>query len=342
MSDSRKPTDGELFRKYRPGVGLPSEPEPKKERPWRGKSLTGDNAALLSLSKRTLSDEQALEFVQWLARWLSQPHGLAGHPGRSETDAALRRLLYKMSPGEATFHRERLTRENAERSRRAREQALAAARQEAIGGGAWCGVQVVRDDDDAPEARPLSPPPRQPVAALQPGLEVRRLVSYLAAGVPRADAIRIVTLIARDLRLQPPAGLETDFSAAATDFLAAHVPGARARAFLDELQGRALRGDAWVRSDAGGSRHGQPVASSDAVKQHHGDPRAYESWTEEEEQALRTFHAQGLSRQDIATKLGRQVGGVQSRLRRLGLVGMVLMAASALDAVAAASSLTSA
>jgi hypothetical protein len=256
VSDYRKPTDGELFRIYRPGVGLPSEPEPKKKKSqWRGQSLTGEHAALRSLAKRTLSDAQALEFVQWLARWLSKPHGLAGHPDRDATDAALRRLLYKMSPAEARFHRERLMRENAERSRLAREQAAAAARQETIGGGTRCGVQVVQDDDDTPKTRPLTWSHRAVVSPL-PDLEVRRLVTYLATGVPRTDAVRIVRLIAQDVGAEQPAGLEEDFSAVATAFLDVHAPGGRARQFLDELQQRALRGDPWVRTPA--PSRGQP------------------------------------------------------------------------------------
>ena len=47
-------------------------------------------------------------------------------------------------------------------------------------------------------------------------------------------------------------------------------------------------------------------------------PRAYEPWTTEEEQQLEQFYNAGLSVAEIAERLGRQLGAIQSRLNRLG------------------------
>ena len=48
-------------------------------------------------------------------------------------------------------------------------------------------------------------------------------------------------------------------------------------------------------------------------------PRAYEPWTESEEGELERLSAAGLSIAELAARLGRQPGGIQSRLNRLGL-----------------------
>jgi ATP-dependent DNA helicase RecQ len=47
-------------------------------------------------------------------------------------------------------------------------------------------------------------------------------------------------------------------------------------------------------------------------------PRAYEPWTDSEEQELRWLHADGLGIADLSARLGRQPGAIQSRLNRLG------------------------
>ena len=53
-------------------------------------------------------------------------------------------------------------------------------------------------------------------------------------------------------------------------------------------------------------------------RKHH--PRAYERWSPEEEAQLRQLHEQGLEPKEMAAELGRQLGGVRSRLIKLGLI----------------------
>ncbi|MXZ91734.1 MAG: hypothetical protein F4Z05_09715 [Chloroflexi bacterium] len=69
-------------------------------------------------------------------------------------------------------------------------------------------------------------------------------------------------------------------------------------------------------------RMGVPVsafADSDRLQEIRREhPRAYEPWTAEEEQKLGQLHSAGLGVAEIAQRLGRQPGGTQSRLNRLG------------------------
>jgi DNA-directed RNA polymerase specialized sigma24 family protein len=57
-------------------------------------------------------------------------------------------------------------------------------------------------------------------------------------------------------------------------------------------------------------------SSIEEIRRRH--PRAYAPWTPEEEAELRDLHERGLKPKAIAGELGRQVGGVRSRLRKLG------------------------
>ncbi len=62
---------------------------------------------------------------------------------------------------------------------------------------------------------------------------------------------------------------------------------------------------------------GQPKAySGDEVRQEH--PRAYEPWTADEERQLEQLHSSGVDIPEIAARLGRRPGAIQSRLNRLG------------------------
>ena len=54
----------------------------------------------------------------------------------------------------------------------------------------------------------------------------------------------------------------------------------------------------------------------DEIRREH--PKAYEPWTDEEEQQLEQLHSSGLSISELAARLGRQPGAVQSRVSRLG------------------------
>ncbi len=54
----------------------------------------------------------------------------------------------------------------------------------------------------------------------------------------------------------------------------------------------------------------------DKLRREH--PRAYEPWTVEEEQELEQLHSIGLDVAEVAYRLGRQPGAIQSRLNRLG------------------------
>lgn len=49
-------------------------------------------------------------------------------------------------------------------------------------------------------------------------------------------------------------------------------------------------------------------------------PRAYEPWTREETEKLRSFHEARIDVEEIASRLGRQEGAIISRLEKLGLV----------------------
>jgi hypothetical protein len=53
----------------------------------------------------------------------------------------------------------------------------------------------------------------------------------------------------------------------------------------------------------------------ESVRQLH--PAAYAAWTEEEEQRLMDLVREGRSVDDIAVELGRQPGGIRSRIKRL-------------------------
>jgi hypothetical protein len=50
------------------------------------------------------------------------------------------------------------------------------------------------------------------------------------------------------------------------------------------------------------------------------NPKAYTKWTEEEEAVLREKFLQNNNLKTIAKQMGRQVGGIKSRLIKLGLI----------------------
>jgi DNA-binding NarL/FixJ family response regulator len=49
-------------------------------------------------------------------------------------------------------------------------------------------------------------------------------------------------------------------------------------------------------------------------------PRAYEKWSEEEDQQLRQLVQAGMKEKDIAAQLQRQLGAIRSRMEKLGLI----------------------
>lgn len=49
-------------------------------------------------------------------------------------------------------------------------------------------------------------------------------------------------------------------------------------------------------------------------------PNAYRSWTAEQEQVLRELFAKGAGKDELTQRLGRQPGGIETRLRHLGLL----------------------
>jgi hypothetical protein len=61
-----------------------------------------------------------------------------------------------------------------------------------------------------------------------------------------------------------------------------------------------------------------PAYTVQEVRRTH--PRAYEPWTEDEEATLRFLFVQGWTVARLAEALGRQRGGIQARLCRMGLV----------------------
>jgi len=48
-------------------------------------------------------------------------------------------------------------------------------------------------------------------------------------------------------------------------------------------------------------------------------PRAYDKWTDEEEEALKTLVSSGRNTEEIAEALQRQPGAITSRMNKLGL-----------------------
>lgn len=49
-------------------------------------------------------------------------------------------------------------------------------------------------------------------------------------------------------------------------------------------------------------------------------PNAYRPWTAEQESLLVARHAEGASLAELAEEIGRQPGGIEARLERLGLI----------------------
>lgn len=49
-------------------------------------------------------------------------------------------------------------------------------------------------------------------------------------------------------------------------------------------------------------------------------PRAYEKWTDAEDDELRRQHARGTTVRQLAEMFGRQPGAIESRLRKLGAI----------------------
>ena len=50
-------------------------------------------------------------------------------------------------------------------------------------------------------------------------------------------------------------------------------------------------------------------------------PNAYRPWTTDQEDLLTKMHADGASLSELTQELGRQPGGIEARLRHLGLLG---------------------
>jgi hypothetical protein len=49
-------------------------------------------------------------------------------------------------------------------------------------------------------------------------------------------------------------------------------------------------------------------------------PNAYRPWTEDQEELLTKLHAEGAPLAQLTAELGRQPGGIEARLRHLGLL----------------------
>ncbi|MBF9073913.1 hypothetical protein [Streptacidiphilus fuscans] len=61
----------------------------------------------------------------------------------------------------------------------------------------------------------------------------------------------------------------------------------------------------------------KPAYSVEEIRKHHH--KAYQRWTEEDDQLLLDLHDDGQSLEELATALGRQTGGIRSRLTKLGV-----------------------
>lgn len=91
----------------------------------------------------------------------------------------------------------------------------------------------------------------------------------------------------------------------------------------DEVDGSKLQSEIVV-SDLKKLRYDKPSSLSAKRRSRWPElyevhPRAYSSWTSEEDDHLRDLHALGLELRMIAELHGRDIGGVQSRLGKLGL-----------------------
>jgi hypothetical protein len=253
MSDRRRPTDGELFRRFRPGVGRPAAAKPPGK-PWRPPGLKGDRAVVCSLATSRLNDAEALEFVRETARWLNKPHGLTRPASdRPATDRALRKLLYGTSDGEAEFLRRRLL---------ARPVGARPVSRKTTGGPgspvrSTLGVEPYADGTPTRPSsgrKAPSPTPRDPGSG-RDGTAATRFAEFLASSVPRREATEIVRLVARDCGTDLPGGLATDFARVTAQFVNGHLEEARAEELLRALQKRAAAGEPWIRPDRRGRAH---------------------------------------------------------------------------------------
>ncbi|WP_083964368.1 DNA helicase RecQ [Shimazuella kribbensis] len=64
----------------------------------------------------------------------------------------------------------------------------------------------------------------------------------------------------------------------------------------------------------------KPKSTSPLAEIQKTHPKAYKPWTKEEEEQLRSLFDNGQSVTEIAQTLGRQTGGIRSRLEKLGLI----------------------
>jgi hypothetical protein len=62
---------------------------------------------------------------------------------------------------------------------------------------------------------------------------------------------------------------------------------------------------------------GEPVYSIYAARQE--NPNAYDPWTEEADEELKSMWAEGTSIADIATHFGRKQSAIITRMKKLGL-----------------------
>jgi flagellar motility protein MotE (MotC chaperone) len=84
---------------------------------------------------------------------------------------------------------------------------------------------------------------------------------------------------------------------------------------LDEIKKRRLKKEASLQSRVSADISYQQRL--DEIRQQY--PRAYEKWTEEEDTHLRQAYQAGTEVKELAVLLQRQLGAVESRLRKLGL-----------------------
>jgi hypothetical protein len=240
VSDPRRPTDGELFREYRPDLPVGKKTKASRKK-WVPPPLTGARADIFTLAGM-LKDRQAAAFVRDLAGWLNKPHGLGERdPDRAAIDKVLRGLLYRVSDGEAEFHRRKLRKRIDEKRAGARHPPSPTQ------------PSASPQEDSYPEVAPhVSPTQTGATATGEPPAARRNaradaFAAYLATNVPRADAMEILRLIAQDVGAAFPDDPDGEFQAIVVGFADAHLTEARTRAFLTELVERQAQGGPWVR-----------------------------------------------------------------------------------------------
>lgn len=97
------------------------------------------------------------------------------------------------------------------------------------------------------------------------------------------------------------------------------ICGGKQKRVKNPAKGKASRGKNPAKSRTAESRDKQGESSTlEALRANH--PQAYRAWTADEEAQLKKMFDRGKQMKEMTEKLGRQPGGIRSRLKKLGLI----------------------